>query len=368
MTFTLDAVVVILALLTWQTLVNGHLMRRPPAEPAGQVTERVSVLLPVRDEAHRVVPCLRALHEQTGISDGELLVLDDGSKDGTAEVVLRELPGARLLVGAPLPDGWLGKPFACQQLADAASGDVLVFLDADVVLAPDGIARTVALLRSNDLGFVSPYPRQRACSWAERLVQPLLQWSWLTFLPLRRAERSPRLSLAAANGQLLAVDAALYRAAGGHLAVRDEVLDDIALARRLRASGVRGGFADGSGLARCRMYSGWRELRAGYAKSLWTAFGSPGRGLAAALLMIALYVAPLAALGAGRGKAAGIAYGLGVVGRWSAAGRTGGRRIDALLHPVSVLLFGWLVAASVLDHRRGRLTWKGRPILAGARQ
>ena len=153
---------------------------------------------------------------------------------------------------------------------------MLVFLDADVVLAPQAVAATVQLLRAAGLDLASPYPRQLAETWSERLVQPLLQWSWLTLLPLRRAESSPRPSLAAANGQLLAVDAEAYRRVGGHAAVRAEVLDDVAL--RPRAQGraaARGGVVDGTWLATCRMYEGWPTLRAGYTKSAWAAFGSP---------------------------------------------------------------------------------------------
>jgi hypothetical protein len=198
------------------------------------------VLLPVRNEADRVEPCLRALLRQTAGDRMELIVLDDCSTDGTAEVV-RRVAGpdrVRLLAGRPPPPGWLGKPHACQQLADAAdpASEVLVFLDADVLLAPHAVAATVHLVHAAGLDLVSPYPRQQAGSVAERLVQPLLQWSWLTFLPLRWAERSPRPSLAAANGQLLAVRRAAYRRAGGHAAVRTEVLDDLALLRAVKAN------------------------------------------------------------------------------------------------------------------------------------
>src|SRR5204862_6903746 len=175
----------------------------------------------------------------------------------------------RLGAGAPLPPGWLGKPHACHQLAQLATGEVLVFVDADVVLSPDAVAAAVGLLAGFDL--VSPYPRLVARTWSERLIQPLLPWSWLTFLPLRLMERSRRPSLAAAGGQFLVVDRAAYHRAGGHTAVRDRVLEDVELARAVKRAGGRIALADGSRLASCRMYRSWPELRDGYAKSLWAA-------------------------------------------------------------------------------------------------
>jgi hypothetical protein len=245
----------------------------------------VSVLLPVRNEAYRLEPGLHALLRAIDYcgNGAELIVLDDESTDDTASVVrrvLQDATGATLHQGSPRPAGWLGKPWACEQLARLVhpSSTVLVFVDADVVVAPQAIAACVAQLRKTQLDLVSPYPRQLAVTLAERIVQPLLQWSWLTTLPLRLAERSPRPSLGAANGQLLAVDAATYRRAGGHAAVRDEVLDDLALLRAVKRVGGAGGVTDGTHLATCRMYDGWDDLYAGYTKSLWSAFGS-GPGL-----------------------------------------------------------------------------------------
>ena len=190
-------------------------------------------------------------------------MLDDGSTDGTADVVSRVAAGdprVRLMTGEPLPDGWWGKPWACAQLAGTASAaTMLVFVDADVVLAPDAVAASVALLRWAALDLVSPYPRQVAVTGSERLVQPLLQWSWLTTLPLRLAERSPRESLAAANGELLVVDAETYRRAGGHGVVRAAMLEDIALLRAVKRAGGSGTVVDGTALATCRMYEGGRR-------------------------------------------------------------------------------------------------------------
>ena len=109
--------------------------------------------------------------------------------------------------------------------------------------------------------------------FAERLVQPLVPWLWATTLPVRIAERSPRPSLAAATGQFLVLTRRGYDRAGGHAAVRGEVLEDIALLRAVKRAGGRGGPVDGSRLASCRMYDGWPALRDGYAKSMWGAVG-----------------------------------------------------------------------------------------------
>lgn len=357
---TVAAASLLSAALAVHAAVNARLLRTPP--PARRVAERVSVLLPLRDEARRVTPCLRALLAQRDLADVELLVLDDGSTDGTPSVV-RKVAGdrVRLLDGAALPSGWLGKPHACAQLAAAATGDVLVFVDADTVLAPDGVARAVGLLRDTGLDLVSPYPRQLTGSVGERLVQPLLQWSWLTFLPLRIAERSPRPSLAAANGQLLVVDAAAYRSVGDHGAVRSDVVEDIALLRAFKRKGFRGVVVDGTDIATCRMYDDWAGVRDGYAKSLVPAFGgSPVKAVGVAALLAWVYVLPpVAALRGSRVGALG--YIAGVAGRVVTARRTGGRAFpDPLAHPASVAAFCALVVDAV--RRRGQVTWKGRRV------
>jgi hypothetical protein len=350
---------------------NLRRLRVPPADPP-PVAEPVAVLLPVRDEAHRVEPCLRALLAQTGVRDLRILVLDDESRDATLDVV-RQVAGddarVTVLAGAAVPGGWWGKPWACAQLASAALGaqeaaapTALIFVDADVVLAPHAVASAVTLLRWSGLDLVSPYPRQVAVSPAERLVQPLLQWSWLTTLPLRMAETSARESLAAANGQFLVVDSAAYVRAGGHGAVRTDMLEDLALLRAVKRSGGRGGVVDGTRLATCRMYAGWAALRDGYDKSLWSAFGSPA-GAAAVLGALALaYVLPPAA--ALRGSRAGLAgYAAAVTGR-VLVGRRVGARVwpDALAHPGSVLTLGWLTVRSLHRHARGRISVRGRAL------
>jgi hypothetical protein len=246
---------------------------------------------------------------------------------------------------------------------------VLVFVDADVALHPHAVRAVVATLRDQDLALVAPYPLQLAEGWLERLVQPLVTWAWAATMPVRWGERSHRPSLSAANGQLLAVDAEAYRAIDGHAAVRDEVIEDVALMRAVKSSQRRAATVDGSHLAECRMYDGTPAVVDGYAKSLWSAFNGPAGSAAVNALLVTAYVVPaVAALTAPRRRTRVIGllgYAAGVASRALVARRTGERVVpDALAHPASIAAFAVLNAVSWQRHVRGTNTWKGRPVTA----
>lgn len=336
---------------------------------AGPQGERVSICVPMRNEAANVSGCLSSIARAgRSLTDWELLVVDDASEDATAGEVSRfaeqhpEVP-LRVVSGCPRPEGWLGKPWACAQLADAASGAVLVFVDADVRLEPVALSAAVRQLRDVGLDVVSPYPRQVAVTWAERLIQPLLQWTFLTTLPLRVAERGRFESMVAANGQFLVIDAAAYHRAGGHRAIRDAVLDDVELLRQVVHSGGRGVVTNGTHLAHCRMYTNVAQVRDGYGKSLWCAFGTPTAGLIVAGFLTITYVLP--ALAAVNGSRVGVlGYAAGVGGRVVVA-HTAGQRMwpDVLAHPLSVSGLVWLIVDSQRRYRRGELSWRGRPVV-----
>ena len=356
-------------LLALHAAVNARLLRAPAAAAAtADAAPPVSVLIPARDEQTAIRPCVAAVLASNGC-ELEVIVGDDGSTDDTATIV-KDIAAAddrvRLLAVTAPPLGWLGKPNACQQLADAAAHDLLVFLDADVRVTPDGVARTVALLDDAPLDLVSPYPRQVAVTWAERLVQPLLQWSWLTFLPLRAAERWRAPTLVAANGQLLACRRAAYRAAGGHAAVAGEVIEDVALARVFKRAGFAATVADGTAIAQCRMYDSWPQVRDGYTKSLWAATRTRSGGALLAAVLGWLYLVPPAAVVTRLLRrrrdvlVPAFGYAGGVAGRMVAARRTGGHSADAAAHPVSVAVLLGLLARSHVARQRGRLHWKGR--------
>ena len=359
------------AMLTAHAAVNMRMIRRPRDESV-TVSERVSVLLPARDEAHRIAPTLRALLAQEGLPDLEILVLDDGSTDDTGDVIRQVVgsdPRVKVIDGPDdlPPPGWLGKSWACHRLAQEASGDVLVFVDADVQLTARAVASTVHHMREAGLDLISPYPRQVAVTVAERITQPLVTWSWVTALPIRITERSHYPSMAAAVGQFLVVDARAYRISGGHAAVSGMILEDVGVLRALKRAGFRGAPADGSAVASCRMYDSWPEIYEGYSKSVWSAVQPTPVAYGLVAVMTLAYIAPpaFAVLGPGRAvRAWGLAgYAAGVAGRYAVARRTGERVWpDALAHPASIGVFSGLILASLRRHRAGTITWRGRPV------
>lgn len=355
------------------TALNLRHLRSPdPSSPP--VDEDVTVLIPARDEAGHIEATLHSVLTQTGVPRLSIVVLDDGSTDATASIVERMAERdsrLRLVRGADQspPPGWLGKPWACTRLADEARGAVLVFVDADVMLYPHAIRAAVRTLRENNLALVAPYPLQLAGSPLERLVQPLVTWSWVATMPVRWAESSTRPSLSAANGQFLVVDAAAYRAIDGHGAVRSDVIEDVALMRAFKSSGQHTATVDGSRLAHCRMYEGAAAVIDGYSKSLWSAFGGPAGSIAVNAALVGTYVLPAIAAVASRDPATRrwgrIGYAGAVASRCLVARRTREPVLpDSLLHPASIAAFAFLNAVSWRRQVRGLNTWKGRPISA----
>ena len=233
--------------------------RRRRFEPGG-TTPLVSVMVPARNEALRISPCLRSLCAQD-YPNYELLVLDDHSQDDTARVILdhgfswEKHSRRRLLDGQPLPEGWTGKSWACHQLASAAKGEYLVFTDADTVHDPAALGAFVGHAIDTGAGLLSAWPRQVTGTWSERAVIPLVYVLLLGALPhyvLWRLQRRPDYArwtsrgvlgaLGAANGQYMLFRRDVYEQIGGHAAVRDHLVEDVALGRQVAqrtAEGLR---------------------------------------------------------------------------------------------------------------------------------
>jgi chlorobactene glucosyltransferase len=242
----------------------------------------VSLLVPARDEERNIEPCLRALLLQSH-PRCEIVVLDDASSDATAAIAERTLarhavPGpdqagvrGRVVAGRPLEAGWGGKCFACQQLADEARGDWLLFLDADTRLAADGVARALAGARAAGVDLASFLPRYGGASWPNRLVVPWLYFFLTGLVPLPEVTRLRHPRLAVANGQAILVRRDAYRAMGGHAAIRDHIVEDVSLAIAAKRAGLGIALLDGHRWLGCEMYGDTRALVAGFAKSFHSA-------------------------------------------------------------------------------------------------
>lgn len=322
------------------------------------IANSVSVLIPMRNEEENVNECVNSIISQVGLKDFEILTLNDHSEDQTANL-LAKFSNVKNLNGKPLPVGWLGKSWACQQLADASTGEYLVFIDADVRLSKNAIASAISGMGNWD--FISPYPKQITSGFVQRLFQPLLQWSWLASVPLIISQKFGIKSMVVANGQFLIIKRAAYIKSGGHELIKSEVLDDIMLARQLLTTGSFGGVAEGSQVATCQMYKTASALVNGYRKSLWRAFGSILGTFLGVIILLISSVAPFIAALFGS-KIGLISFALIVLSRVISSVRTGSIPNTALLHPLATVLLIGLIAYSWMGKLTNTLTWRDRKL------
>jgi chlorobactene glucosyltransferase len=266
------------------------LVFRSLAAAAPEAHGRVSVLVPARDEERSIGECVSSLLAQD-YPDFELLVLDDGSFDRTAAIVRGLLAGdarRRLITGEPLPDGWTGKNWACRQLSEAATGEWLLFTDADTVHSPGALSAAVAMAAAARADLFSAWPRLVTVTLGEKLVIPVLHiiaLGWFPIALLQYLQRHPRFagrfprrilrSWGAANGQFMLFRRESYERIGGHAAARDHIVEDVALGREIARripDGMRLLNCDGSRLIDCRMYRSYTEVRDGFTKNARAAF------------------------------------------------------------------------------------------------
>lgn len=244
--------------------------------PPGKGGPRVSVLLPARNEEAHIRACVESLLEQD-YPEYEVVVLNDSSQDNTGKILGElSLSSDRLVVleGKEIPSGWNGKNWACHQLSQAAKGEVLLFTDADTYHHPQVITQAIQQMLVNGYDFITLFPYQEVKTFGEKLLVPSLYWCIYSFFPLVLAYRLPFPFLSTAIGQFLMVRRMAYEAAGGHIAIRSEIADDLALARRIKSRGYRWRAFDGTQMVRCRMYKNFGEAFSGFTKNLFAAFGN----------------------------------------------------------------------------------------------
>jgi len=333
---------------------------------------KVSILIPMRNEAFNAEGVISSALS-LDYPDYEVLVYEEGSDDGTPEILAGIThPQLRVLKGSPPPLGWLGKNWACYNLAKEASGPLLLFVDADVRLEQDALRAAVAELLEGDYHLVSVLPRQEVGSLGELLLVSIIPWSLASFFPLVLSKMFRAAKIQATVGQFILVRKEAYLRAGGHEAIKGEVLDDFELGWLMRKRGYKLGLLYGGDLVRCRMYRGFKEAFDGLSKNLFLVFR---RRLALfAFVWGFLFYStwePLCFLvGAGlgahipaevfRASLASFSFSFALWGLTAA--RFGLPLFLPLVHPIVVAVALATAARSAFWHLTGRGTWKGRSI------
>jgi len=345
----------------------------------------VAIIVPARDEAHNIAPCVRSLLAQRYPPDRvRFVVVDDDSSDDTARIVATlAAEDARLaLVRAPpLPPGWKGKVHACcVGVAAAGRPDWLCFLDADMRAAPALLASAVEAARTGGLDLLTLAPRQRLETFAERLILPcgLIALGFSQDLVSIQAPESDEV---VATGQFMLLKREPYEQAGGFAAVRAEICEDVEIARLLKRRGHRVLMQDGTRLLETRMYTGWRTLWPGFAKNLIVMAGGPARTLALAIAAVALGWAAVlvpaydasACLAGARGACVALvpallascaAFALHI----AASAHFGIPWAYGLIFPLGYTVGAMIAVDSVRWRAIGRVRWKGRTYLNEPRE
>jgi glycosyltransferase involved in cell wall biosynthesis len=334
--------------------VQSHASGRP----------RVSIIIPARNEEISLGACLESLVAQADVNS-EIIVVDDGSSDGTRNLA-GSFAGVQIISAGALRPGWTGKNNAVFSGAGLARGEWLLFTDADTVHSPGSLARALAEAQRNEAALLSYSPEQEVHGFWEKAVMPVI------FAELAAAYRpadvsDPASAQAAANGQYILISREAYDAVGGHAAVAASLLEDVALARAVKASGRRIFFRFGGDAVRTRMYRSLPQLQEGWTKNLALLFRSPARLAAVRFTEFILIVntaalALAAALSNRRGVSAAAAVLCVVLLAFFF------RRIrpahffwDAnLLAIFGLPIFSYLLLRSRLSHKRNKVSWKGR--------
>src|SRR5215831_11961563 len=239
----------------------------------------VSIIVPARNEEACLKPCLESLVSQAGIAF-EIIVVDDASRDRTGEIaryfVARQGSNVRVIAAPPLPENWAGKNNAMAAGAKTATGNWLLFTDADTCHKPGSLARAVAEAEEEGASLLSYSPEQEVKTLWEKAVMPVIFAELAATYPPKRVN-DPTYPIAAANGQYLLISREAYDAVGGHTSISSNLLEDVSMARLVKSSRRRIFFRYGGDAVRTRMYRGWAQMKEGWMKNLVLLFKHPVR-------------------------------------------------------------------------------------------
>lgn len=354
-----------------------------PGKPDGN--PRVSILVPARNEERSLPRLVHSLRNVTHPSL-EILILDDRSNDATPQLLdafRQENPEmVRILSGDPLPEGWIGKPWACHQLAEAATGDYLLFLDADVTFEPDAVSHLLYEMEHSPADLITVWPIQELGTRWEQILIPMVYHALVTLLPIEAMNQRPwwlpeilyrRLQplFGAACGQCLLFSREAYDAIDGHRSVRKEVVDDVMLARAILSNGRTIRMATGHRNVYCRMYHSHKEIHAGFRKNFLAGFDYRiSLFLLSGATHAVIYGLPFLMLPAGLWSDqpywvlfSTLSIVLILLQRLWLSVWFHWNPLFALTHPIALGWFQLLGLQSIADRLSGNnVSWKGRPV------
>ena len=330
---------------------------------------RVAAIVPARNEEVSIAACITSLAAQPQIV--EIIAVNDQSSDRTAEILhglAKNISHLRVIDAPAPPAGWVGKNHAVSLGAQQASSPWLLFTDADAVLLEGAIAKAIALATEKDAALISFSPEQELQSWYERVLIP--------FVYLRLAQRfsfdevnDTASKAAAANGQFLLIQRETYDAVGGHAAIHGAVLEDVALARRVKSAGFRIWFASGFGIVRVRMYrsfsamwEGWKknlfQLMGGSTASVFAEFESAFPWMILVILIIGIKLPVAMFAGVVLLLLRQVSYGM-------ALSRNHFPFKYIIYYLPAIFLYAGALWASHESYAKGKVTWKGREYTVG---
>lgn len=321
---------------------------------------QISVIIPARNEEASLGTCLQSLVSQTGVPF-ELIVVNDHSSDRTAAIAA-SFPNVRVIDAGPLPAGWTGKNNAVSAGARAAHGSWLLFTDADTIHSPGSLVLALTEAEENHADLLSYSPEQIAITFWEMAILPVVFAELARQYPPSKVS-DPNSAAAAANGQYVLITRAAYEAVGGHAAVATTILEDVALACAVKASGRKIRFRYAAGAVRTRMYRNFAQLREGWTKNLALLFPNPGRLAARTLLLWLLWailwiVACFANVGRVWWNVANVAVIFLLAMRLRRSQFRWDRNILAAIFGMP--MFAYLLLRSKRAHAQGNVSWKGR--------
>ncbi len=351
----------LISLLVFLVIAAINYFTAPRLTPSGNITKElpmISILIPARNEEKNISKCLDSV-TSLDYPRYEIIVYDDDSIDSTANMV-GKYANVTLIRGGTLPGSWTGKNYACANLTSKAIGECFLFLDADVELQPHAVTAALELMQKKNASMISCFPDQRMGSFGELLTIPLLNFVLLGFLPLiavykRRAKR-----YSAAIGQFILIKKSAYEAIGGHTSIKNDIVDDLAIARKMKESGFTILAALAGQLITCRMYEGSVESFAGFGKNFFKGFNLPAPIFFLILNAVAvIFLFPVVFVFFSLHYVPHVC--IIVLIRMLISGKSNQSiLLNTILHVPQMLILYFIGMFSMLRVNRGGIRWKGR--------